>query len=304
MTSYKTLEYILAGLMKRYQERVPEVPKILSSMINEGLISKGDDIENDHIAFRTLGVPHLGIQSLEKIFLEHGYERRDSFYFETKKLNAYWYSPPEPRFPRVFISELIVPKLSQNAGEIIGRYTKQITADPVTKLNLSDGSEVDNYLHTSLWEQPLWEEYEELLKESEYAAWAIYNRYYLNHYTISVHNLPAPYNSIDHFNTFLEKHGIVLNDSGGKIKVSADGLLLQSSTVAEVVPATFKHRDGTEKNHDIAGSYIEFAERRVLPEFKNIPENKITREHRRDGFEVGNADKIFESTFTDQLEKR
>ena len=36
-----------------------------------------DGIENDHIAFRTMGVPHLGIASFEKIFLHYGYAKRD-----------------------------------------------------------------------------------------------------------------------------------------------------------------------------------------------------------------------------------
>jgi hypothetical protein len=53
----------------------------------------------------------------------------------------------------------------------------------------------------------------------------------------------------------------------------------------------------------IAGSYVEFAERRVLPEFRNLPPQQITRQHRREGFEAGNADKIFESTFTTQTNR-
>lgn len=43
-------------------------------------------------------------------------------------------------------------------------------------------------------------------------------------------------------------------------QVSPDGLLLQSSTVSDKVP--YKFADGSV--HDIAGSYIEFAERRPL----------------------------------------
>ena len=52
--------------------------------------------------------------------------------------------------------------------------------------------------------------------------------------------------------------------------------------------------------HTIAGSYVEFAERSVLPQFKGIDKSSLTSEHRRDGFETGNADKIFESTFSSQ----
>ena len=60
---------------------------------------------------------------------------------------------------------------------------------------------------------------------------------------------------------FLQQHGFHLNDSGGVIKVSRDGLLAQSSTVAAMLTAEFDDSDGGEKYHQIAGSYLEFAER-------------------------------------------
>ena len=292
-----TLEVVLEGLMRRYAERVPDVKKITSAMVEEGMISSPNEIENDHVAFRTMGVPHLGIASFEKIFLALGYEKRDYFYFEGKKLNAYWFSPPAPKYPRIFVSELRVNDLSEEAQKIIKSYTSEVKQDPVDLLDLKDGKAIDAFLHQPLWRTPDWADYERLLKESEYAAWVIYNRYYLNHYTISVHNLPEGYNTIQNFNDFLEKIGIKLNDAGGKIKVSPDGGLLQSSTVAEMISATFA--DGSE--HIISGSYVEFAERKVLPEFQHLKE--IKREHRREGFETGNADKIFESTFTSQTNR-
>ena len=55
---------------------------------------------------------------------------------------------------------------------------------------------------------------------------------------------------------------------------------------------------------EISGSYVEFAERRVRPEFAHLPPEAITRQHRREGFEAGNADKIFESTYMEQTDRR
>ncbi|WP_394991794.1 DUF1338 domain-containing protein [Emticicia sp.] len=295
----KTLEFVLNGLMRRYSERVPDVNKVAHAMIAEGVITDANEIENDHVAFRTIGVPQLGIQSFEKIFLHFGYKKRDFFNFEVKKLNAYWFSPPEPHFPRIFVSELRVDDLSENAQRIIKSYTDEVETDPADNLDLNDGVAIDEFLHNPLWRTPSWEDYNALLKESEYAAWVIYNRYYLNHYTISVHNLKEGYNTIQKFNGFLEKFDVKLNDSGGKIKVSPDGGLLQSSTVAEMIEAEFF--DG--KKHSIAGSYVEFAERKVLPQFGSLSLDEIERNHRREGFETGNADKIFESTFTSQTMK-
>ncbi|MCE7062855.1 DUF1338 domain-containing protein [Dyadobacter sp. CY343] len=294
-----TLDIVLGGLMRRYKERVPDVGTILNAMVNTGMINHADEIENDHIAFRTMGVPQLGVQSFEKIFLHYGYEKRDHYFFEGKKLDAWWYSPPRESDPRIFVSELRVGDLSEEAQRIIRSYTDEVTSDPADSLDLDNGLEVDAFLHKPLWRTPTVSDYQALLKESEYAAWVIYNRYYLNHFTISVHNLPEGYNTVADFNTFLEKNGIRLNTSGGKIKVSPDGGLLQSSTVAEMINAEFA---GGEKL-SISGSYVEFAERKILPQFKNIPQQELHRRHRRDGFEAGNADKIFESTYTTQTGK-
>ncbi len=91
-------------------------------------------------------------------------------------------------------------------------------SDPVEKLDLNNAAEVDQFLHSGLWRLPTWNDYETLSKESEYAAWAIYNRYYLNHFTISVHNLKEGYNTVAGFNEFLERNGFILNNSSGKIK--------------------------------------------------------------------------------------
>ena len=298
-TETKPLDTVMRGLMRRYQERVPDVKGILDAIVQEGIINYPGDIENDHIAFRTLGVPHLGIASFEKIFLHYGYEKRDYYFFENKKLDAYWFSPPEPKYPRIFVSELRVRELSEEAQRIIKSYTDEVKSDPVDSLNLEDGKAVDAFLHQPLWRTPSLQNYLTLLEESEYAAWVIYNRYYLNHFTISVHNLPEGYNTVAEFNEFLEKHGFKLNDSGGKVKESPDGGLLQSSTVAQMLEAEFANGE----KYPISGSYVEFAERRVLPEFAQLTPDQIRRHHRRDGFEAGNADKIFESTYTTQTGK-
>jgi hypothetical protein len=295
-----TLELVLDGLMRRYTERVPDVGRVLDVMVTEGIVRTPGEIENDHIAFRSLGIPHLGIASLEKIFLALGYVKKDYYYFPEKKLDAYWYAPPTARYPRIFLSQLRVQDLSRLAQGIIDSYTKSIHADPVDALDLSNGASIDTFLHSSLWPLPTLGDYEALASESEYAAWVIYNRYYLNHFTISVHNLPEGYNTIAGFNDFLERHGFTLNSAGGKIKQSPDGLLLQSATVAGRIEALFA---GGEKKM-IAGSYVEFAERKVLPEYAGMSSDTLGRQHRREGFEARNADKIFESTYRSQTEER
>lgn len=295
----KGLDHILEALFVPYRDRVPDVRKITDAMLAKGIIGDEGEIVNDHIAFRTLGVPHLGIASFEKIFLHYGYTKKDHYYFEGKKLDAYWYAPPTDRYPRIFMSELRVGELSQKAQKIIHEYTKNIVSDPVDLLDLDDAASVGKFFYSPLWELPTLMDYNTLANESEYAAWVIYNRYYLNHYTISVHEFSEEYNTVAKFNTFLETIGIRLNTSGGKVKTSADGLLKQSSTVAEMTEATFA--DG--QKMEIAGSYVEFAERLVLPKFRQLHPSTVERHHRRDGFESANADKIFESTYKEQTRK-
>lgn len=299
MNKIDELKIVMNELMTTYAERVPDVKKIISDLVREQVIQNESEISNDHIAFRTLGVPYLGIKSLEMIFLYYGYTQKDHYSFEGKKLDAFWYAPPSNEFPRIFISELRVKDLSEESQKIIYSYTQEVKSDPVDDVDMSNPAEVGKFLHTSLWRIPTKADYLALLNESEYAAWVIYNRYYLNHYTISVHYLKDGFNTLQEFNAFLERNGIKLNDAGGKIKESPDGLLLQSSTVAQVLEADFA---GGEK-HTIAGSYVEFAERRVLPEYAHLPTQDRKREHLREGFETNNADKIFESTFTSQINK-
>jgi hypothetical protein len=303
-SSQTTLDTVLNGLMRRYSERVPDVQNVFNAMLDAGIIQSVSDVENDHIAFRTMGVPNLGLASFEKVFLHYGYERRDEYNFIEKKLTAYWYAPPEPHYPRIFASELRVDDLSAEAQRIIHRYTTTVTSDPVDALNLDDGEAVDRFLHWPLWETPTLTDYKALLHESEYAAWVIYNRYYLNHFTISVHNLKPGYNTIEAFVQFLKNQGFRLNSAGGTIKISPDENLRQASTVAQLIDAEFAGGAGSPADiYRIAGSYVEFAERRVLPQFRQLPANQLTRQHRREGFETGNADKIFESTFTTQTGK-
>lgn len=299
-TTNTPLDVILHGLFTPYANRVPDVKAITSAMIKKGIIEKQSDIVNDHIAFRTLGIPHLGIQSLECIFLHHGYTKQDHYFFPKKKLDAHWYKPPSEQYPRVFISELRVNELSSQATDILKKYTKNITHDPLNDVDLDDAQAVVAFLHQPLWTIPTWSDYKTLLTETEYGAWVLYNRYYLNHYTISVHALPEPYNQLEVFNEFLKSLGVQLNNSGGEIKTSADGLLMQSSSVAQMIDSVFADGD----MHSIAGSYVEFAERSVLPQFSLLRNNDITSAHRRDGFEVNSADKIFESTFQKQTVRK
>jgi hypothetical protein len=83
----------------------------MNAMVDQGILESEDEIENDHIAFRTIGVPHFGVSSLEKIFLHYGCKKMDYYFFPEKKFNAWWYAPSAEKLPGIFISELRVEDL-------------------------------------------------------------------------------------------------------------------------------------------------------------------------------------------------
>ncbi|PON67498.1 hypothetical protein PanWU01x14_103010 [Parasponia andersonii] len=291
---------VLASMETAYLNRNPTAKAVL-----EVVRSVEDDrICYDHFAFRTFGVNGYGIDSMASFFLDFGYTPREELRFPAKKLRALWFSPPKNviheggsgiggPLPRVFISELLVDQMSPETQEIIRKY-----------IEVSGGGNKHAALASALgsltWEKPLYSEFQQLARESEYAAWTIVNGYALNHVTISTHQLKSHLKSIKTLDHFIEENGFKLNSEGGILKVSPDGLLLQSSTVADSTPFTFS--DGA--TEVVPCSYIEFAERLVLPQYNNLPEEEVKEYHRRDGFEVGNADKIFESTYKEQLTRK
>ncbi len=100
-----------------------------------------------------------------------------------------------------------------------------------------------------------------------------------NHFTVSVNHLKK-LDTLEKVNEFLKDNGFSLTSSGAEIKDSYDELLLQSSTLAELISVSF--RDGVMQ---IPACYYEFAKR-----FKD----KNGRLY--NGFIAKSVDKTFEST--------
>ncbi|GAQ77726.1 hypothetical protein KFL_000030060 [Klebsormidium nitens] len=295
-TAHPLLRKILKGMLKPYVKRNPTAAQVMS------ILGERELIRFDHFAFRTFGVEGYGIDSIAKMFLDLGYRQRDELRFPAKKLRAYWYSPPKEAveesgasmtdgpLPRVFISELLVDQLSEKAQAIIKKYTSE-------GRQLAGHAALSSLVHGLPWRTPELKDYVELTRESEYAAWTLVNGYALNHTTITCHDFVnftmGPGMALRDVVNFLYREQIALNGAGGSlINVSPDKLLLQASTEADIAPFTFAGGHVA----DVPLSYIEFAHREVLPEFENLPLEEIYDCHRREGFEVGNADNIFEST--------
>ncbi|MDG3084678.1 DUF1338 domain-containing protein [Vibrio hannami] len=234
------------------------------------LLEEDEALINDHIALRTFGVELLGIDVLSKPFIELGYKECGDYIFESKKLTAKHFEHPDPKQPKVFISQLEVGLCSPELGAIVNRLVGQVDAEKLTSS--------DFLSHGRLWETSH-EEYELLAKESEYAAWLSAHGYGANHFTVSVNQLKA-FDEVKAVNDHLRESGFRINESGGEVKGSPDVLLEQSSTMADKVPVQFS--DG---EYVISGGFYEFAKRYPTADGTLYP-----------GFVAASADKIFEST--------
>lgn len=232
----------------------------------------GDDVLNDHIAFRTFNDPRLGIDVLARPFISRGYREKGAYRFREKHLSARHYElEGNEHAPRIFISELLLEEFSE---ELRGKVRKMI--DGLDK-QLLDTEEL--VLTGSVFGKPSWKTYESLRSESEYAAWLYIFGFRANHFTISVNSLKS-FDGIKAVNDFLKDKGFKLNSSGGEIKGSKQQMLMQSSTLAEHTELEF-----LEGTFSIPACYYEFAERFPGKDGRLFG-----------GFIAGSADKIFEST--------
>ncbi len=264
MTNYTQL---FDQLFDEYQNLNPSV-KSIHQLFN----SKQESILNDHIAFRTFNFKDININVLAKPFLERGYKEKGNYRFEQKKLTATHYEiENDATAPKIFISQLMVEELSEVTQKILELNIKQNDATIPT----SD----DILFAGNIWGTPSYPIYQQLLKESEYAAWLYVFGFRANHFTVLVNELNN-FDSLEEVNLYLKENNYKLNSSGGEIKGTPAECLEQSSTLADMVEIEF-----LEGKYTIPACYYEFARR------YNLPDNTLFN-----GFIAKSADKIFEST--------
>eukprot|EP00775_Hariotina_reticulata_P007665 gene7665-7868_t len=279
-------------ILQRHLACTPTAASVIDRVYKQGY--GADQVFHDHFAFRTFAVPGLGLESLGSALEGFGYTRQDYYTFPKTHLLAAWFAPPDALYeqlPRIFVSQLQVEKLSARSQSIIQSYTEQFAAaSPTSAMLEAWTSAVTGVLP---WRTPSREDYLTLLDESEYGAWVLVNGFLLNHTALSVHQIKGHTGDIYTFANELVMKGFDLNQTGGLMKVSPDHGLLQCSTVADLVD--FRFSDG--QTHPVVGAYMEFVERKPLPEFEHLAASGQLKEaHRRDGFESDSALNIFAST--------
>lgn len=260
------LDTLFINLWKEYVKLTPQAKTI------HELFQKTEDniITNDHIAFRTLDLKECNLDVLSKVFLDLKYERKEHYIFKEKKLSAYYFIHKNPKYPKIFISELKLSSFDKEIQNILSNIIKEIP-----KAVLKSSELIYSRRHWSI----SYKTYEYLYKISEYAAWFYVYGFCANHFTVYINDLKN-FRNIKDVNSFIKKAGFELNTSGGEIKGSQKELLEQSSTLAQIIPIKFQ-----EGIYNIPSCYYEFAKR-----YKN------KNDHLFQGFIEQSADKIFEST--------
>jgi hypothetical protein len=261
------LEQLLSKLWQQYVHESPQALEIYNLFIKQG-----EQVINDHIAFRTFDDPRVNVERLGKFFEALGYEAKGEYQFPVKKLYARHYEHKhDDKQPKIFISELKTKEFSaflqQQAKACVDAIDVQLLQSP------------ELLYAGSLWQPLDYEVYQKLLSESEYAAWFYVFGFRANHFTIFINYLKK-YTSIEAVNALLKQHGYELNAAGGEVKGKPEELLVQSSTIANKVSIAFK-----QGQYEVLNSYYEFAKRYAKADGQLYQ-----------GFLAANADKIFEST--------
>lgn len=261
----KKLDFLFDKIWQDYCQLNPQARKIY-----EAFTSKNEAVINDHIAYRTLQHPRLGIKHIAQHFEKYGYTEKGEYFFKEKKLYAKHYEHADPTQPKIFISELEMNKLSPRSQEILHLWAQSLPAQ---------FDQNESHIFSGRPWAMSYKNYLELAKESEYAAWLSAFGFRSNHFTVLVNSLKG-FKSLQEVNEFVKGLGYALNTSGGEIKGTPEELLEQSSTLAGEIEVEF-----TDGKHKVPACYYEFARRYKLPSGDFYQ-----------GFIAKSADKIFEST--------
>ncbi|KFK44607.1 hypothetical protein AALP_AA1G280800, partial [Arabis alpina] len=189
------LRNVFESILQTYLRKNPMAKKIwelVQSVDNEKICY-------DHFFFRTFKVDSYGIDSLSSFFMEYGYKIGGGLDFPKKKIRVLWFSPPDVYvpdgghglgngpLPRLVIAELLVDELSHESQVIIRKYLKPEGGKQAV---------LASTLGSLIWEKPTSTDFNQLAKESEFAAWTLFHGYTLNHLAFAVHRLKHRFSDI------------------------------------------------------------------------------------------------------------
>jgi hypothetical protein len=259
----------------------------------------GGTFFNDHIAFRTLGWqrPQLGIVTLARPFEALGYIPANCYQFPDKHLRSIHFQHPNPRLPKLFVTELQTWMLSPKAGHIVSRAVDShppALADDVLfdlarieKTSAARRAELLSTLKTwftdPLWPAPKSADVKDLNAESQFGAWVLVHGYRVNHFTALVNSHgTAAMDDIDKTVAVLRTAGVPMKTEiegtkGSKLRQTAtEAVMVDVPTADGLLPWTY--------------AYFEIAER------GDLTNPETGRPARFEGFLGPQATNLFEMT--------
>lgn len=240
-------------------------------------------LKADHIAIRTFkgigGIEHIK----NSLITDNQCISGGALTIPEKKLNAEWFYTTTPEFrvmcPRIFVSEIDEIQLSEETQNILNKYLNSYKINKETSLqnDLFDFNEDAEMMWGIVEEQ----DYNFISNESEYAAWTLLNGHRVNHLAVHVTVQETIQEMVDN----LKNKEFIINQTGGEIKTSSDGMLHQASTMSDTMQYQMIGNDNSIIQRKKPGCFVEFVQR------DKYPGGSI-----REGFEANNALHIFDST--------
>lgn len=286
------------NLWTRYHERVSYVRQYEQVVVN----AKGNFV-NDHIAFRTIAGqnPLTGISGISRVFEALGYLPAGNYSFTDKSLGSIHYQHSNPKFPKLFITELKTWELPADARAILERTTRShrpmLPAEKLAALwNIDKQSEkfrrelLDDAIATFSnlpWDVPQKADVVAINKVSQFAAWVMVHGYDVNHFTAFVNSHGVA--SLDD----IDKTVAAMKQAGVPMKAEIEGVrgskLRQTATEAVTIDVAV--RDGAQlAKMPWTYAYFEIAERNNIKD----PETGVST--RFEGFLGPQATQLFEMT--------
>jgi hypothetical protein len=165
-------------------------------------------VVNDHIAFRTFNAPTgsqpAGIAAIERVFLALGYRPAGEYVFPATHLSARHYQHVDPLAPKIFISQLEVDHLPEEAADKIREAVMDaqdhLDTGALYQLDedLSDAQvstladRLVTFFTTLPWPLPKASLVREINAASQYAAWTLLHGNSVNHFTAYVNEQNVP----------------------------------------------------------------------------------------------------------------
>lgn len=307
MNSAAILDKLLETLWAQYKKRVVYAAQY-QAMVEE----RGGKVLNDHIAYRTfntnIGAQPAGVEGIARVFTALGYEQKDQYLFTDKKLTAWhWeYAADPEKYPKIFISQLEVDKLSAPTIKMIkdsvaGAPDLLSAADLELLKVLRSGKDIDDSKANALianlakffsrpWTPPQRTVVEQVNKESQYAAWTLLHGNGVNHFTAYInHQHVKEWPDLEATVNALRAAGMPMKD---EFEGERGSKLRQSSTKAANEECDVIESNGSKGRLMWSYAYYELAERGTVPG----PDGKPVKFH---GFLGEQATNLFEMTKRD-----